>query len=208
MHPAEQEDEEEEGAGSKGGHTSYERTAAQETALAAALAMSSDQLLIALAAKGHKDPAFIPSEVLVTIARSGYGATPRVRDAIANQLTERVVKGLTQFLLLNPVWGSIVRRSSEARTEAARTTLLRIFDTDARVSFAEVNFLTFVNARFVDWLRSQTRFKNEMPSVDGLESAQDEDGNRLSPVEQPRITRASAAVHAAVVVRAEISNVA
>jgi RNA polymerase sigma factor (sigma-70 family) len=165
-------------------HTSYERRPEHEAMLAVVFQMTAEEVLAALAVKRHTAPGFIASEVLVTLARAGFGTIYQVRDAIGLALNERIVRILSHFLLVNPEWNAVVSRSSEAKKEAVSFTQLRIFAADARVSFAEVTFKHFVDMRLLDWFRSQTRLKNKVPSVDGLRPPDAEDGEPLSLVEQ------------------------
>lgn len=164
--------------------TNYVRRPEHEAMLAKVLQMAPGQLLRELSVKKHNEAGYIASEVLVTLARAGYGTTQKVRDAIGLALSERVVKGFTQFLLLNPEWYTLLDHSSEAKKEAVSFTQLRLFQTTAEVSFAEVTFREFINCRFLDWCISQTRMKNTMPSVDALENDGDDDDNPFSPVNQ------------------------
>jgi RNA polymerase sigma factor (sigma-70 family) len=165
-------------------HASYDRRPEHEAMLAAVLRMPADELLAALAVNRHTEPGFIASEVLVTLARAGFGTTNKVLTAVGVALNERIVRGLSHFLLVYPEWNAVVSRSSEAKKEAVSFTQLHIFESTARVSFAEVTFKQFVDMRLLDWFRSQTRLKNMVPSVDGLRPLEGEDGERLSLVEQ------------------------
>jgi RNA polymerase sigma factor (sigma-70 family) len=165
-------------------HTFYERRPEHEVMLAAVFQMTADDLLLALAVKRYQEPGFIASEVLVTLARAGFGTTSKLRNAIAVALNERIVQALSYFLLVHPEWNAVVARSSESKKEAVSFTQLHVFDNDASVSFAEVTFKHFVEMRLLDWFRSQTRLKNKVPSVDGLRPSEGEDGEPLSLIEQ------------------------
>ncbi|SPA36216.1 hypothetical protein CBM2606_A10120 [Cupriavidus taiwanensis] len=164
--------------------SSYMRRPQHEACLAEIFKTESETLLANLAVKKYDQAGFIPSEVLVTLARSRYGGCARVRHAIALALNERVIVELRHFLNRNLQWYGVVTRSSESAAEAVAEVCVSIFRSEVEISFAEVSFRTFVDKRFMDWFKSQGRLKNRMPSVDGLKPADDEDGNQLSLVEQ------------------------
>jgi RNA polymerase sigma factor (sigma-70 family) len=164
--------------------TSYARRPQHQECLAEIFQMGGDDLLARLAIKKYSDTGFVPAEVLVTLARSRFGGTARIRGAIALALNERLITEVRYFVNRNPQWYSVMARSSEAAAEAMSDVRLKIFDNEVEISFAEVAFRPFVDKRLMDWFKSQTRIKNNMPSVDGLKSGDDEDGNRLSLAEQ------------------------
>lgn len=160
--------------------TSYCRRPQHEACLAEIFRTEANDLITRLAIKRYDHAGFIPSEVLVTLARSHYGGSARVRNAIALALNDRLVIELRHFLNRNLQWYGVVARSSESAAEAVAEVRVRIFQSNVEISFAEVSFRTFVDKRLTDWFISQGRFKNKMPSVDGLKSDDDGDGNRLS----------------------------
>lgn len=164
--------------------TNYTRRPQHQELLAEVFKMDSDELLARLAIKKYSQPGFIPAEVLVTLARSRYGGSARVRNAIALALNERVVIELRYFLNKNLQWYGVMTRSSESAVEAVAEVQLRIFHSEVEVSFAEVAFRPFVGDRLRDWFKSQTRLKNSVPSVDSLKPADDVDGSQLSLIEQ------------------------
>lgn len=164
--------------------TSYTRPPQHEACLAAVFKMTSEDLLAALAIKKYDDAGYIPSEVVVTLARSNYGGSSRVRNAVALTLNERLVTELGWFLNRNLKWHKVMTRSSESKVEAVAYVRERIFRSKVDVSFAEVAFGPFMGTRLLDWCVSETRLKNKVPSVDALVPSEDEDGNSISLVEQ------------------------
>lgn len=163
--------------------TSYDRRPQHEACLAEIFRIEASDLIARLAIKRFDQAGFIPSEVLVTLARSHYGGSARVRNAIALALNDRLVVELRHFVNRNLQWYGVLARSSESAAEAVAEVRVRIFQSRVEISFAEVSFRTFVDKRLTDWFISQGRVKNKMPSVDGLKP-DDEDGNRLSLTEQ------------------------
>ncbi|MEO3711493.1 RNA polymerase sigma factor [Roseateles flavus] len=163
---------------------SYQRLPEHELWLAKVFKMDGDQLLAALAIKKHTQAGYLPSEVLVTLARNGYGGSARVRNAIAIALNERLVIGFKGYLNRHLKWFKVVTRSSEAQVEGVAYVRERIFRSRAEVSFAEARFGMFVGMRLLDWFKSQTALKNKAPSVDGELAPKDEDGNQLSLADQ------------------------
>lgn len=163
---------------------SYQRQPEHERCLAEVFKMDGDKLLGALAIKKHTQAGYIPSEVLVTLARNGYGSSSRVRNAIAIALNERLVIGFKGYLNRNLKWFKVVSRSSEAQVEGVAYVRERIFRSQAEVSFAEVRFGMFIGMRLLDWFKSQTALKNKVPSIDGELAPKDEDGNQLSMADQ------------------------
>lgn len=163
---------------------SYVRQPAHELWLAKVLTMDDDQLLAALAIKTYTQAGYVPSEVLVTLARNGYGGSLKMRNAIAIALNERLVIGFKGYLNRNLKWFKVVTRSSEAQVEGVAYVREHIFRSKVEVSFAEVRFGKFIGVRLLDWFKSQTALKNTLPSIDGELAAKDEDGNLLSLTDQ------------------------
>lgn len=163
-------------------HKEYFRSSQLELALKEALLLSEVGLTTAFAVKKHSSAGYIPTEILITFARCGYGGR-KCREQIALALNERIVKALSYFLRINPRWAHSFNLSSESKKEIVSTAWLSIMASKASISFGEVNFLTFIQARFLDWFISQTRLKNSAPSVDEF-FAEDEDGESLSLVGQ------------------------
>lgn len=164
-------------------HKEYLRPHFQEIAFRDALRLNEVELLRSLKVKKHSDLGFVSTEILVTFARVGYGHSRKCKDQIALALNERIVKALGYFLRINSGWAYSFNVSSESKQEIVSTAWLGVMASKASISFAEVNFLTFIQARFLDWFISQTRLKNSAPSVDEY-SAEDENGESLSMVEQ------------------------
>ncbi|WP_413707133.1 RNA polymerase sigma factor [Ralstonia sp. Ralssp110] len=163
---------------------SYNRRPEHEACLAEIFRTEVDDLIARLAIKRYDQAGFIPSEVLVTLARSHYGGSARVRNAVALALNDRLIIELRHFVNRNLQWYGVMTRSSESALEAVAEVRVRLFQSKAEISFAEVSFRTFADKRLMDWFISQGRLKNKMPSVDGLKPEDDEDGNHLSLTEQ------------------------
>lgn len=164
--------------------TNYVRRPQHEICLAEVFKMPTEDLLAALVIKKYNQPGYIPSEVLVTLARSNYGGCARVRNAIALSLNERLVSELGRFLNHHLNWYGVMARSSEAEVEAIAYVRDRIFRSKVDVSFAEVSFGPFVGTRLLDWFKAEVALKNSVPSIDGLKAPADEDGNELSLADQ------------------------
>ena len=158
--------------------TCYERRPQHELCLAEVFQLDSDELVFRLAINRYDQPGFIPAEVLVTLARSGFGSGHRVRSAIAEALNRSVLRELRFFIKSHPNWYSVTKRSSEAEVEAVADVRSSIFTSKHEVSFSEVSFRIFVDKRLRDWFKAQARWKNSMPSVDCL-TADDGDGPSL-----------------------------
>lgn len=163
---------------------SYDRRPQHQQCLAEIFQLDSEELIARLEIKKYRQAGFVPAEVLVTLARGRYGGTARVRNAIALALNERLVIELRYFVNKNLQWYGVTTRSSEWAEEAVAEVRLKIFKSQIEVSFAEVAFRMFTDTCLRDWFKSQVRFKNDMPSVDSLGPADDEDGGQLSPTGQ------------------------
>lgn len=148
--------------------TRYERRPQHEQCLAEVFRLDSDELIARLTVDRFDHPGFIPAEVLVTLARSGFGSGHRVRRAIAEALNRCLLRELRFFIKSNPRWYSITARSGEAEVEAVADVRSSIFASKHEVSFAETSFRLFVDKRLRDWFKAQARWKNSMPSVESL----------------------------------------
>lgn len=164
--------------------TNYTRRAEHELWLAKVFKMSQDELIAALAIQKYDHPGYIPSEILVTLARCNYGAVSIVRNEIALTLNARLVLELSRFFRKEMSWFGVLNSSSESKIEAAAYVCERIFQSKVEVCFAEVAFGPFVKTRLLDWLKSQISQKNVAPSIDEFAVAQDEDGSSLSPIDK------------------------
>jgi RNA polymerase sigma factor (sigma-70 family) len=157
--------------------TSYERRPEHQRCLAEVFRMDSDELLRRLAVERYDQPGFIPAEVVVALARGRYGGgSARVRNAIALALNRQLIYELACFLEAYPAWYPVIARDSEQAAEAVAEVRLRIFKSEAEVSFSEVTFRMFVVRRLLDWCKSQARDKNDMKSVDNLTASGEEAG--------------------------------
>lgn len=164
--------------------TSYVRRPEHEQWLARVFKMTEVQLLAALAIEKYSQPGYVPSEVLVTLARNNYGGRARVRDEIALTLNKRLVSELGLFFHREINWLGVLNSSNVSREEAVAYVRLKIFGSSVDVSFAEVSFGPFVKMRLLDWFKSQIALKNSAPSVDAMAAESDEDGSTLSLIDQ------------------------
>lgn len=128
-----------------------------------------------LSIEKFKDPDFVASEVLVSLVRMRFGLRSGLLDRIVSVLYGRLMRLINVYFHKKPQWHGIVNVSSETLQEATSAAWV-VLNTDSNpVSFAEVRFLPWVEARAEDYLQEQVALKNSMPSYDAL-SAVDEDG--------------------------------
>lgn len=161
----------------------FNRRSEHEQCLAEVFQLDSDELLSRLAIDRYDQSGFIPAEVLVTLARSGFGRGLRVQSAIAVALNRSLMKELRVFIKSQPKWANILSRSSETVVEAIADVRSSIFTSKQEVSFAEVSFRVFVDKRLRDWFKGQARFKNSMLSVDSLPAGDDEGPSLVDQME-------------------------
>lgn len=164
--------------------TNCSRRPEHDAWLAKVFKMTSEELLSALTIEKYTQAGYIPSEVLVTLARNNYGAVARVQNSIALALNRRLVIELGRFFSKDINWLGVLHRSSESSVEAVRYVIAHIFGSKAAVSYAEVSFGPYVKMRFLDWFKSQIALKNSAPSVDGMAALSDEEGSGLSLTDQ------------------------
>lgn len=162
----------------------YVRRPEHEIWLATVFKMTHDELVSALAIEKYNQPGYIPSEILVTLARNNYGGVARVQNAVALTLNKRLVSELGRFFHKEINWLGVLNRSSESRAEAVAYVIDHIFRSKVEVSFAEVAFGPYVKMRLLDWFKSEIAQKNSAPSVDAITAPSDEDGSGLSLTEQ------------------------
>ena len=163
--------------------TSYERRPQHEHCLAEVFQLDSDEIIARLAIDKYDQLGFIPAEVLVTLARSGFGSGRRVQSAIAKALNRSLLKELRVFIKSQPKWASVLNRSSETEVEAVADIRSSIFTSKHEVSFAEVSFRVFVDKRLRDWFKAQARRKNSMPSVDSLPTGGEDAPSLIDQIE-------------------------
>jgi hypothetical protein len=126
------------------------------------------------------DPEFVASEVLVSLLRMRFGQGSGLLDRIVNVLYGRLMRLIDQYFGKNPRWLGIVSASSETLKDAT-SAAWEVLNRDSNpVSFAEVRFLPWVEARAEDYLQRQLAQKNSMPSYDARATAV-EDGNTMGP---------------------------
>jgi RNA polymerase sigma factor (sigma-70 family) len=171
-------------AGDSGPLCSYTRRPEHDAWLAKVIKLTDDELLTALAIARYTQEGYIPSEVLVTLARNNYGTASRVQSTIALALNKRLVIELGRFFSKEINWLGVLNRSSESSVEAVQYVIEHIFGSTVEVSYAEISFAPYVKMRLLDWFKSQIALKNSAPSVDGMTSPSDEDGGDLSLTDQ------------------------
>lgn len=126
------------------------------------------------------DPDFIASEVLVSLVRARFGQRNGLLDSCVRVLYGRLMRLIAAYFRKNPQWSGIVAASSETLVEAT-SAAWELMNKDLNpVSFAEVRFLPWVEARAEDYLQGLLAQKNTMPSYDALTTV-DEDGNATGP---------------------------
>lgn len=164
--------------------TNYVRRPEHELLLAKVFKMAEQQLLSALAIEKYSEAGYIPTEVLVTLARGNYGGRAQIRNEIALSLNRRLISELGLFFHKEINWLGVLNSTSVSREEAVAYVRLKIFGSKVDVSFAEVAFGPFVKTRLLDWFKSQITLKNTAPSVDAISFEKDEDGSGLSMTDQ------------------------
>ena len=107
----------------------------------------------------HLNPDYVPSEALASLVRAWFGKNTGVLDRSVSVLYSRLMKLVDAYFKKNPNWNKVVRRSSETLKEATAEAWASLVTDKNAVSFAEVRFLPWVEARVLDFLKSQTRKK-------------------------------------------------
>lgn len=107
----------------------------------------------------HRDPEYVPNEVLASLVRAWFGRDTGVLDRAVSVLYGRLMRLVDAYFKKNPNWNKVVRRSSETLKEATAEAWASLVTDKNAVSFAEVRFLPWVEARVMDFLKAQTRKK-------------------------------------------------
>jgi hypothetical protein len=123
----------------------------------------------------YKNAEYVAAEVLVTIIRARYGKDSRVFEASAAVLHKRMLVLVDRYFAKNPQWLKVLKSSSEHLNEAVMYAWQILLEDTDPTSFAEIRFLTWVQARANDYLRSQLAKKNRALSLETL-TVQDEEG--------------------------------
>lgn len=125
----------------------------------------------------HAD--YVSSEVLASLVRANYGQLSGVLDYAVAKLYARLMTLIDRYFVKNPKWYKIVQSSSETLEEATSEAWVALLTDKTAVSFAEVRFLKWVEARTLDFLRQQLTKTNQMVSLETM-SAKDDDGNEAA----------------------------
>jgi len=120
---------------------------------------------------------YVSSEVLASVVRTRFGQHSGVLDVAARTLFERLVRLVGAYLRKNSQWHGVANSSNETLKEIISYVWDKLIGDPAATCFAEVRFLTFVEARIEDYLRSRLARKNQMKSLDAMRS-RDEDGRK------------------------------
>jgi DNA-directed RNA polymerase sigma subunit (sigma70/sigma32) len=125
---------------------------------------------------------YVASEVLASVIRSRFGQDNGVMDMAASALFSRIVRCVNSYLAKNSRWHRIVRASSETRKEIVSYIWEKLLTDKSSVSFAEVRFLPFVEARTGEYLLSRCALKNQVNSLDARRG-RDEEGRQRPALE-------------------------
>lgn len=131
----------------------------------------------------YRDPDYVPSEVLASLVRARFGMNTGVLDRSVNVLYSRLMKLVDAYFKKNPNWSKVVRRSSETLKEATAEAWVSLMTDKNSVSFAEVRFLPWVEARVLDFLKAQTRKKHLPNRPDDPDHVQVADEEQDTPEE-------------------------
>jgi len=125
----------------------------------------------------YTNPDYVDSEVLVTIVRARYGRATGVLDAAAAAIIKRMNVLIQRYFAINPKWHAIVNSSSETLAEATAYAWQILLEDQKEVSFAEIRFLPWIEARAKDYLIQQLAKKNQNQSLEAM-GVEDNDGTK------------------------------
>lgn len=139
---------------------------------------SDDELRRRLQLKGYHDPAFLPSEVLVSFFKLQLGRGSGLQDAIIGKLNSRIL-GLVEDLL--DTRGKGVRGSEQLAEDATNAVWEALLKDDKPVGrgFAEIRFLIFVKRRLSDFLSAARTQQGDATLMSELDQT-DEDGEEVA----------------------------
>lgn len=138
---------------------------------------SEDELRQRLDVKDYRDPAFLPSEVLVSFVKLQFGRASGLLDTIIGKLNSRIL-GLIEKLLETRgkgICGS--DQLAEDVTNEVWEALLKDTKPVGR-SFAEIRFLVFVKRRLSDFLAAARTQQGDAVLMSELD-AKVEDGEEV-----------------------------
>jgi hypothetical protein len=143
--------------------------------LQALVKLDASEIRRRIALDDYRDTNYVASEVLASMVRAHFGKDSGVLDRAAAVLYKRLMTLIDRYFDKNPTWKPIVTASSETLKEATAASWFTLLTDKNPVSFAEVRFLPWVEARTEDFLQQQLAQKNQMQSLETI-SAKDEDG--------------------------------
>lgn len=127
----------------------------------------------------YRDCEYIANEVLVSLIRARFGKENGVLDFATRTLFDRLTRLVKSYFYKNKQWYGVVRSSSETLSETVSYVWLKLLVDKSKTSLAELRFLTFVEQRVKEWLRSQLSLKNQAKSLDALSDSGPEAKERL-----------------------------
>jgi hypothetical protein len=151
------------------------RDARHESVHAALVNLDAAEIRRRVAVQSPSSPDYVASEVLCSMLRVRFAQGTVVFDEVAKTLLARLFKAVERYFRENPKWDGLLRSSSETLKEAVSHTWAAAVLDKAPVSLAEVRFWPFVEARVLDYLRSQLAQKNQALPLASI-GAVDDDG--------------------------------
>lgn len=149
-----------------------------EASLRQLMSAPADEIKHRIAIESFKDPDFVATEVLVSLVRARFGRKTGLLDRIAVVLRARMIRLIGAYLRKNPQLSNLVQESSETLDEMTSAAWLTLLADQNPVSFAEVRFLKWIEARVRDYLGERLAQKNRMPSYDARKT-RDSDGQEI-----------------------------
>lgn len=147
-----------------------------EASRKALVQLDATELRKRIAIDDYRHADYVSSEVLASLVRANYGQASGVLDHAVAKLYARLMTLVDRYFVKNPKWYKVVQSSSETLEEATSEAWVALLTDKTPVSFAEVRFLRWVEARTLDFLRKQLTKMNQVVSLETM-SAKDDDGN-------------------------------
>lgn len=129
--------------------------------------------------ENYRHPNYVESEVLASLVRARFGKDSGVLDHAGAVLYGRLMTLIDRYFSKNTKWHAVVYSSSETLKDATSYAWLVMLEDKNTVSFAEVRFLPWVEARAEDYLQQQLAQKNQIQALETM-SARDEDGREMA----------------------------
>jgi hypothetical protein len=136
--------------------------------LNAVLKLTTQEIRRRLDIEDYRDSDYVASEVLVSMIRARFGKSSGLLDRAGAVLYKRLMKLISSYFAKNPNWRPVIDSSSETLKEASSTCWLALLSDTNPVTFAEVRFLPWVEARTLDFLRQQVAHKNQTLSLETM----------------------------------------